>query len=512
MQESAIGAGNTAPPDGGASIATDLPSVSQGSGAQIEQPSADVNARPVQGTATTPTQDDPLAGFPPDSELQAAVANKTPFAEMAARIKGAYEPLKTQFSELQTKYTPFEDVLSRFEQPAALNDVLQLHDSLIGWERDAQSGELVPATEKGVEQLATKYPLHADFISADLLNGMTNDPQTGQQITRMDLALKSIASDPARRAETLKLLGAVEPSSISPQWQPTTDELEVIRPELQDVYKKLSYEEREELKLASPEFINRTLEREKFTQDLQSEREQSQQQAQQQRAQREAYVSQQAAAAGEQQVQTQLSGALTTFHNSVVEQCNFIQPLDMASLPQGMTPEQATAMNQQIDASNKAEAAQISMAVIGLVNPQTRPFVLPLLQQIGVVDEKLMKELDASSSGFGDNARNYGELAYKGKLAANGNGFSPDASMTGLGNEATRNLNRMKILANQVAKNLIEKRSEFFSMKATDHNQTLNGVAGTRQMPSGSAYNPTTATPQQPSGWQSKKEIEATYG
>jgi hypothetical protein len=42
---------------------------------------------PVQDAA--PAQDDPLAGFPPDTELEAAVANKTPFAEMAARIKSA---------------------------------------------------------------------------------------------------------------------------------------------------------------------------------------------------------------------------------------------------------------------------------------------------------------------------------------------------------------------------------------------------------------------------------------
>lgn len=499
-------------PDAGASLVVDSPSTQGSSGAQTEQPSTDVNLQPVQGTGSEQSIDDILKGLPSVDELNEQAGRGEKYAAGLANLRGRIEPLNTQFSELQTKFTPFEDVISRFEQPDALKSALDLHDSMIGWERDASTGELVPATSTGAERLAKDYPQHADFLAADLLNMPTIDRETGRTVTRMDLALEAIAKNPERRAATLKILGAVEPSSISPQWQATEEELGVVRPELQEVYKRLPYEERVELATNAPDFINRVLEREKFTQDLQAEREQSQQAAITQQAQREQYIAHQAAAAGDSYVQSELSNALTTFHQSVVEQCNFIAPLDMAALPQGMSAEQATTMNQQIAASNKAEAAQISMAVIGLVNPQTRPFVLPLLQQIGVVDDKLIKELESASSGFGDNARNYGELTYRGRLTANGNGFNPDASMTGLGNAAKQNLNKMVHFANQVKTRLMEQRSQFFSMKATDHNQTLNNVAGVRPMGQGSSYDPTTAAAPRPSGWATRQELERQYG
>lgn len=497
--------------DSGANQATGSSPVQDGSGT----PSSDASGvtAPVQG-ASQPSIADLLKDLPAVDELNQQAAQGQKYAAALANLRGVVEPVHTQFEELSGKWKavePFQETLSRFERPEQLTESLQLSESLIGWQQGPQG--LEPATEKGAALLAEKFPLHADYLAADLLQGMTVDPQTGQQMSRLDAALSGMAQDPAERAKVAKMFGLVEPSSISPQWQPSEEELANVRPELQDIYKKLSYEEREELKLASPEFINSHLQKEKLMQELQTEREQTQQREAQRIQQREEYIKRQAEQAGEQYVTSQLTDALTTFHNSVVEQCNFIQPLDPNNLPQGMTPEQATQMNQQIAQSNKAEASVITGLTVALFNPEVRPFVEPLLREIGVIDEKLIKDLDTAADGFGNNGRNFGHLSYRGKMQANGNGYQPDASITNLNNEASRNLKLMVHIANQVKSRLMEKRSQFFQMKATDHNQTLNNVAASRPSPNGTTFNPATATGVQlPAGKLSKAEIDRLYG
>jgi len=320
--------------------------------------------------------------------------------------------------------------------------------------------------------------------------------------------LESLAADPDQRQRALKILGGVEPSAVAPQWQPTEDELAVVRPELQDTYRKLPYEEREELKLNSPDYINRTLEREKFTQQLQAEREQNEQLRQQQAQQQEQYVNQQAVQAGNEYVNTQLNQALTTFHEAVVQQCNFVKPLDPANLPQGFTPEQATQMNQQIAAANKAEAAQITGLVVSLFNPQTKAYVLPLLKEIGAVDDKLLAQLDQAASAFGSNGRTYANLEFRHK---NGSPTAPDPR---LNTDASTNLKRMIGYANQIRGKLMETRSQFFELTAQQHNSTLNSGAAVRPPINGQGYNPTTASAAAslPTGKLSRAEIERLYG
>lgn len=480
--------------------------------------SADVNTQPaVQGQSSEPqsqtqtdgqSDDDPLAGFPPDEELQAAVANKTPWAEMASRLKGAYSPLKQTLAELTAKFSPYESVLERFEQPEQLQQIVQLHDGLLGWDSDPDTGAPIPATEKGAEFLNTNYPVHADFLAADLLNQTTRDPDTGQPIARIDLTLKEIAKIPEERAKALSLLGGVDPSSVTaPQWQPTAEELAVVKPELQDVFRKLPYEERKELSENTPEFINRFLEREKFQQELVERDKQTQAQAAQQLQQRETYINQQAQQAANEYVNSQLNSALATFHESVVKQCDFIKPIDVANLPQGMTAEQAAQANQQIAASNKAEAAQITGLIVSLFNPQTKEYVLPLLREIGAVDDKLLSQLDAAASNFGNNGRHYGNLTFRQKLTSGPN-YQPDAAITQMSNEASRALKTMVGLANQIKGRLLERRSQFFSLSAQQHNQTLNGAASVRPPVNGTGYDPTSAPPSKPQGWMSRAEIE----
>jgi hypothetical protein len=222
--------------------------------------SADVNTQQaVQGETTTTQQEDPLAGLPSNDDLAQLVAQKVPNAEAVQRLRSAYEPLKTQFDELSGKFKVFEPVADRFEAPEQLQSVLELQDSLLGWAPDPETpGAMVPATEAGAQRLAEQYPQHADYLTADLLALPTRDPSTGQMVPRIDVVLAGMAADPEERAKALKILGGVEPSAVAPQWQPTEEELAQVKPELQDFYRTLPWEDREELKQNSPDFINRT--------------------------------------------------------------------------------------------------------------------------------------------------------------------------------------------------------------------------------------------------------------
>lgn len=504
-------------PDVSSSVVTSgSPDPAESSSAQATTgtSSADVQAQsPVQGTQETQlqTENDPLQGLPSEQDLDTV---ETVSKKAFLQVRGAYEQLKPQFEELNTRFSVFEPVADRFEKPEQLQSVLELSDSLLAWENDPQSGEPVPSTYQGAQKLSELYPQHADYLAADLLNMPTVDPETGRQAARIDFVLEEMSKDAEQRAKVLKIFNAVEPNAITPQWQATEAELAVVREDLRDIYKSLPYEDREELKLNSPEFINKTLANEKLTRDLKTEREQAQVQREQYQQQQAQQLNLRAQEAGNIYVSEQLSSALTTFHKSVVDQCNFIEPLDPASLPQGVTPEQATQMNAQIAASNKAEAAQITGLVVSLFNPETSQHVIPLLKEIGVIDDKFLQDLNNAASAFGNNARNYGNLTFRRQAKANGNGYQPEGDVIGMKNTADQRLKYLVHLANQVKTGLIERRSQFFSLKAQGHNATLNGAGTVRPQGNGTAFNPTTApaSASLPMGRLSRAEIDAQFG
>lgn len=497
--ESSIGV--PADPDSSAIPAVDSPSTSQGTGAPPEQPVGSDNA-PVQDSQ--PPADDALTDIPSLDELKAQ--ENVPYAKGLAQLRQAYESLKPQLAELQGRFSPFESVADKFSAPEEVQQLVDMRESLLGWERD-DKGQLVPSTQAFIEKHLD--PQRAEFLFADLADGLSPNGQP-----RMDRALQFIATDPERRANALKILGAVEPSAVAPQWQATEEQLAVVRDDLKDTFKKLPYDEREELATMSPEFINNSLAKQKLQDDLIADREQRTQQDAQLNQQREQMAQAEAARAGDDYVRTQLDTALTTFHKSVVEQCRLIEPLDPQNPPQGMDAAQVAAMNTQIDQSNKADAVQVSLAVIGVINEQTRPFVLPLLRELGIVDDKFLEQLDSAGKAFGDNARNYGHLTYSQKLGRNGT-YSPGADVTMLNTESGRNLKLLAYYANQISKKLIEAKSATFSMKATGHNAILNGVATSRPLGTGSAFDPTKAAPQAnrdtANPWPTRAELERQY-
>lgn len=504
------GADATAPPASSASTAADSSSASQGTSSTPD--TASPVTTDVQGASGTTTDSDPLAGVPSIDELN-QLPDTTQYKKSLVQLRSAYEPLKTQFDELQQKFSPFQPLLERFEQPAQLQSTLELQDNLFAWETDAQTGQPIPYTQKFAEAIDQQHPAHANDLVATLLEMPTLDAVTGQTLPRWEIVLHGIAEDPTERATALRILGGVEPNNIAPQWQPTEDELAVVKPELQDVYRKLPYEDRVELKENSPEFINKTLQQLKLTQDLQADRERYQQQEQQRQQQREQYVNQQASQAGDEYVNTHLSQTLSTFAENAVQQCQFVKPIDPSNVPQGMTAEQVVQYNQQAAQINAAEAVTSIASIIALFNPQTKEYIVPYLKQIGAVDDKMLGQLEAAGSSFGNNGRNFGNLTFRQKLTANGN-YQPDAGTTQLSNEAQRALKTMAAYANQIFGKLIERKSQAFELRAQQHNNTLNGSGAVRPPINGAGYNPTTASASanQPTGWLSREEMARQYG
>jgi hypothetical protein len=458
--------------------------------------------QPVQGeqSTQTPAQEDPLAGFPSDEELQAAVANRSPFAEQAARIKSAYDALKPQFSEIQTKYQavePFQQHLERFEKPEQLQEIVDFREKLYGWENDPQTGQLIPSTQSLVQQLTETAPERADFLSADLLNGMTRDPETGRQMTRLDLALEAIASDPARKAKAASILGLVEQVSIAPTWQPTAEELQVVKPELQDVYKKLPYDKRESLKLNDPEFINEYLEDQKFKIDTREREAQREQRDRQVAQQREQYIQREAENAGNQLVEQQFKEGFSGFAQNICEKFQPIKPLDPNSPEaQQMGPEQVAQTNAQIQKINRGAGLMVSLVAAAAAVPDVAFLIKDIAADLGLPAEVLQK-MDAARVEFASNNRNFANQRFRAGLGQNGNPNLPqDVQM--LESNAQRARRALTINAKAVAEPLMGMLSELFSLQAQSHNSTLNGATQARPAIAGSGYDPTQVTQRPP--------------
>lgn len=505
-------------PDAGADLAVDSPSTPQvTTGAPTEQTDSPVTT-PVQGQEPTQAEADPFEGIPTLEQLQAEAEQGVPYAKGLAQLRSALDPLKTQLGELTQKYSVFEPVADRFGTAEEVQQIVDLKENLYGWERDPATNHLVPATQSFAENLAKADPDRADFLAADLMNGITRDPETGRQLPRIDLALESIAQDPERRAKALQILGGVEPTSIAPTWQRSAEDLAAILRDpdkptaeelaLQEVYKKLPFDEAEALKLNDPEFIRNYLKKEQFQQNLMEQNRQAQEREARQQQQREQYLQQQAQNAGNQYVETQFKAGFTEFAKSIVERSKFIAPIDPQSPEaQQMEPAAVQQMNQEIQTINTGVGMMVSTVVAALSHPDTRFVAETFLKQVGI-DDKVIQEFDNARVEFARNARDYGELNFQHSIGQpqNGNGQAPHAGLGAIQSNATRAMNAMKGRGNLVAKPLLELMSKFFEMKAGSYNQTLNGAPSVRPSITGSAFDPTREATQRQFGL-SKDEI-----
>lgn len=467
--------------------------------------SADVNPQAVQGESQTPQGQQPediLAGFPSDDDLKAAVANKTPYAEQAARIKSAYDDINPKYKELQTKYQavePYQSHLERFEKPEQLQQIVEFRDKLYGWEKDPVSGQLVPATQSLAQELSQTAPQRADFLSSDLLNGMTTDGgRLAQPVSRMDLALEAIAEDPVRRAAAAKILGLVEQTSIAPTWEATQEELENVKPELQGIYKKLPYDQRQRMLGSDPDFINEHLESQRIIAEATARDQRQQVRDQQMAVQRDEYIKTQSEAAGNQLVEQRFVEGFTGFANNICEKFQPIAPIDPQSPEaQQMGPEQVTATNAKIQKINRGAGLIVSLVTAASAVPDTAFLVKQIANEIGIPAEVLGK-FDEARQEFASNNRNFGQLRKRAEFGQNGNGNGLPQDIGMLQTNAQAAERRLIANGKAVAEGVMTLLTEFFSLQATSHNQTLNGGAQARPAITGSAYDPTQAPQQRP--------------
>lgn len=386
--------------------------------------------------------------------------------EAFLRLRGAYDQVKPQFEDISTKYKVMEPYADRFSDPKDVESTFQMRDALFGYAPDPQSGQLVPTTDKFAESLP---PLQAETLSADLAMQLTTDPQTGQRQHRFETMLSVLAENPVMKEKALRALG-VDPNQqnvTAPAWTPTPEELERVKPEFHDIYKKLPFEDREELKLNSPDFINKTLQQEQINQRLMNQEQVRVEQEQRYRQQQEQAVEQEAVQAGNQFTSEQVQEGFTGLYDNIVKSW---QPTDDPQV-------------------NKIAAYLVASAVVNISHRETRGVLNKGLQELGVLDEKSLQNFDQTLTGFAQNSHHYGYLNHKGQKASNGQGIL-DPSVTKLKLDADRGRQSVVAHGNNLAMQLIKAIDKLFVGKAEAHNQTLAQAAGARPPINGTAVNP----------------------
>lgn len=511
--ESTIGAPATSESGTSQSAESTPSSIQDTTPAPQGQPAGNATAG-VQGTQQSDS-DDTLAGVPSLEELNKLpdeAAYKKSLIQMRTAIEETFKP---KIQTLEQNYSKFEPFADRFETSEQLQELVNLQQSLFGYERDEQN-RLIPATQQAVELLNTKYPTHLNFLWADASEQEMINPETGQPIRRIDYWLQSAASDPTERAKALRILGGVEPTAIAPTWQPSDDELDAIiedpeRPTtqdkaLQDIYRTLPYDERQELKLNNPDFIRNYLKKEQVQRNLVEQTRVAQERETQLQQQREAYAQQQREAAGNTRVEQGFRTGMTEFANSVVERSKFIQPLDPQSPEaQQLGPQGVAEWNQKAESVNKGMGLLVAIASAALAVPDVQWMAQEYLKQLGV-GEQVFSAYDSARLEYANNARGVAELSY---------GREPnysDASLGTLQSNERRAMGLMKGQANAVASPLLELLSTFFEMKAGSYNQTLNSAPTARPSVNGNGYDPTRAPAPRPAGWLSRSEMNSQFG
>src|ERR1043165_5421316 len=107
----------------------DTPAPSGTTSAPSEQSTGSATAGSVQGESTT-TETDPLAGVPSLEDIN-KLPDDSQYKKSLIQMRTAIEQtFKPQLNELQTKFTPFQPFIEKFEQPEQLQTALELHNQV----------------------------------------------------------------------------------------------------------------------------------------------------------------------------------------------------------------------------------------------------------------------------------------------------------------------------------------------------------------------------------------------
>lgn len=411
--------------------------------------STDVNQPSDQSTQTeTPPEQDIFAGIPSVEELTAMKDKGVGLAAGLLQMRSTLEPLSAEHKELKARIDPFEPVLERFQTPDEAQKLLTLNESLNKYSPDPDTGALRPDPTGFAQQISTDDPERADYLASALVWGQTKHPATGQPVTRAELVLQVMANDPQLRSHALQVLGGVEPSAVpAPSWAPEQDELDRLVNDpnrvtaeeraLQETYKKLSFEERNELKLSSPEFVKNSLRTIQQNQMLQANEERRVAAEQQAQIQAEQRVEQEANAAGDQYVEQGFKETLTNIAKSIYED---YKPTDDP-------------------ATNRKEGAQVLLSVVALSHADTRWAGEILLKEMGVNPQDL-EPLNKARESYAVSGRQFGYLTHKKQPVA--------------GEHPSRAQQRLMVQAQNLATRIIKSRNEYFVKKVESHNGKLD--------------------------------------
>lgn len=411
---------------------------------------ADQQAAPTPDTAT-----DPLAGIPSTEELQAMRDRGVDLAAGLLNVRTAYDTLKPQFDDVSGKYKIFEPFADRFSTPEDVQKIVQMQESLYGWAPDPVSGELVPTTDKFVEQLP---PETASFLTADLLHGELTLPD-GRRVQRLEVVLDSLGKE-----RVLKHFGVDATQSVAPSWAPSAEELEKVKPEYHELYKKLPFETREELKLNSPEFINDALRKERIIQDTETDRTERKQREEAHQKEQQQLVEREAVQAGDGFIDQEIRTGFQGFYQSI---CERWQPTDD---PQ----------------TNKVAGALVASLVVNLAHNETRSVTEAALKEIGLLDDKSIQSFDRARNDFAQNAYNYGYLSKK-------QGPNGQSGLGMIKSQSSRGLQGLIAQGNNLATQIIGRIDKLFLAKANAHNHVLDQAVNARPPINGNPVNPATS-------------------
>jgi hypothetical protein len=457
--------GETSPEVAPSSGAPEVTSPTQGTPQAGEQQSLETKEQPAES--------DPLEGVPPLEQLKAEADQKVKYANDLVRLRTAYEDIAPKYKDLASKYEPIAPVIDRFGSPEEVTNWIEARDELFKQNR-TNEGYLVPDPSPFAERITKEAPVTADYLTSKLIWGTTVDQATGQQVQRIVPLLQNIAEEPTLRAQALEILGAVEPSQIpQPAWTATQEELDKIASlgldekkttELQEAYKRLPYEEREEIRMNSPEFIKKHIETQQFLAQSKAKEEREQAEATA-NAERERQAFQQAThTAGAQYIDQSIKEGLGQLTEGIVKDW---QPTDDPVM-------------------NKFAASLVGVVTTALAHGETRfagEMLLGAMKEMGIPVD--LTPFDTALNSYIDQARNFGELNFvaQRRKSANGNG---NGDLSYYKAQADRSRQSLTALSrNAIASKLQSALDKFFVTRATAHNETLESAVKARPTVSG---------------------------
>ena len=205
----------------------------------VTEPSGDagdVTATDAAQSSTQATDADPLEGVPTAEELQQLVEQKVPHSEALARLRPAYEGLKTKLAEYEP-LEPWKPIVETIGDPELAKSSYSLITSIHTPSDESPSGF---TSRPFIEQIDNESPGTANQLFVDLCSYVYVD-ENGQQTTPVREMYKAHGLDPDR-IDDYRNIDQLRASGIVSQ-----DDLAAIPEKYHPAFKALSTAQREDI-------------------------------------------------------------------------------------------------------------------------------------------------------------------------------------------------------------------------------------------------------------------------